>query len=60
MISDKFENVFKNIERSPIEIKQEKIVTEVEEVKRVVDVERVKQGKLVLGFMTCYDASENK
>lgn len=60
MISDKFENVFKNIERSPIEIKQEKIVTEVEEVKRVVDVERVKQGKLVLGFRTCYDASENK
>ena len=59
-ITKKFEEVFKNIERTPIEIPVAKLVSEVSEVKEIVDVENVKQGKLVLGFRTGYKPQDNK
>lgn len=59
-IAKKFENVFENIERSPIEIPKAKLISDVGEIKRIVDVENVKQGKLVLGFRTGYKPEDNK
>ena len=58
-IAQRLEAVFESIERKPIEIKKAQIVTEVEKVKEITDIEKVKQGKLVLGFRTCYKPEEN-
>ncbi len=59
-IAIKFENAFKKIDRSPIDVEKAEIVTEVPAVKEVTDVESVKQGKLVLGFRTGYKPEENR
>ena len=59
-IASSFENVFAQIERSPIKIENPEIITEVAEVKEITDTESVKQGKLVLGFRTGYKPEENK
>ena len=59
-ICQKFEKVFKGIERAPIVIPNAKLISEVESVKEIVDIENVKQGKLVLGFRTGYKPEDNK
>ena len=59
-IASKFERVFKNIERAPIEIPKATLISHVNEVKQIEDVENVKQGKLVLGFRTGYKPEDNK
>ena len=59
-VANKFREVFSSIERSPITIPTVDIVTEVSKVNQIVEKENVNQGKLVLGFRTCYRAEENK
>ena len=59
-ITKRFEDVFENIERTPIDIPTAKLISDVGEVKEVVDIENVKQGKLVLGFRTGYKPEDNK
>lgn len=51
---------FVDIKRNPIDISFEPIKENVESVKQIVDYEKVKQGKLVLGFRTGYNYTENK
>lgn len=57
-IAEEFAKAFSKIEREPIELPTIPIVTEVKEVKEIVDTENVSQGKLVLGFRTCYSPEE--
>ena len=59
-VADKFESVFKKIERKPIDIPTANLISDVQKIKEVVDCESVKQGKLVLGFRTGYKPEENK
>ncbi len=59
-ITEKFEKIFRNIERAPIDIPRAKLISDVSEVKEIVDIENVKQGKLVLGFRTGYKPEDNK
>lgn len=59
-IAEKFEKIFSNIKRNPIEIPNASIICDVEETKEIVDFERVKQGKLVLGFRSGYHPRDNK
>ena len=59
-IATKFEKIFENIERAPIEIPTAQLISNVSQVKEIVDIESVKQGKLVLGFRTGYKPGDNK
>ena len=59
-IAEKFTQVFKNIERAPIEVSKVALISEVTRIKEVEETENVKQGKLVLGFRTGYKPEDNK
>lgn len=54
-LSSTLQKAFSKIERTPKIATKAEIICHVDEVKEIVEEENVKQGKLVLGFRTCYE-----